>query len=184
MGRNLLPQEDKTSDQHTHEREIAERGNHRVHRSQHRLVGDHIRKGSRNEIQRDKANRTDNQRPHPENPMFGQVGKQLSASHQHTQQEQRGSLEKRPYPHAHNRLNNWPSQRLDLTIAQKSGCERNGYIRCYEHAKRGCRHIVRIYHRIEKLAEFESWSIRIIAAMRIARSLHLQTNTSTTPIIE
>ena len=32
-------------------------------------------------------------------------------------------------PHAHNRLNNWPSQRLDLTIAQKSGCERNGYIR-------------------------------------------------------
>ena len=36
---------------------------------------------------------------------------------------------KRPYPHAHNRLNNWPSQRLDLTIAQKSGCERNGYIR-------------------------------------------------------
>ena len=98
MGRNLLPQEDETSDQHTHEREIAERGNHRIHRSQHRLVGDHIRQGSRNEIQRDKADRADNQRPHPENPMFGQFGKQLSASDQHTQQEQRGSLEETSVP--------------------------------------------------------------------------------------
>ena len=156
MGRNLLPQEDKTSDQHTHEREIAERGNHRVHRSQHRLVGDHIRKGSRNEIQRDKANRTDNQLPHPENPMFGQVGKQLSASHQHTQQEQRGSLEKTSVPPC-------PQQAEQLAVP-KVGLNHRPEIRLRKERihtlamntpNAGCRHIVRIYHRIEKLAEFE-----------------------------
>lgn len=155
MGRNLLPQEDKTSDQHTHEREIAERGNHRVHRSQHRLVGDHIRKGSRNEIQRDKANRTDNQRPHPENPMFGQVGKQLSASHQHTQQEQRGSLEKTSVPPCPQQAEQLPSQRLDLPSPRNPAAKGTDTYVGYEHAKRRCRHIVRIYHRIEKLAEFE-----------------------------
>ena len=54
---------------------------------------------------------------------------------------------KRPYPHAHNRLNNWPSEiRLRKerihTLAMNT-------------PNAGCRHIVRIYHRIEKLAEFE-----------------------------
>ena len=65
-----------------------------------------------------------------ENPMFGQVGKQLSASHQHTQQEQRGSLEKTsvpPCPQQAERLRR--PKGWTLTIAQKSGCERNGYIR-------------------------------------------------------
>ncbi len=50
MGRNLLPQENEAGHQHAHEREIAERGDNRVHRSQHRLIGDQARKGSRNEI--------------------------------------------------------------------------------------------------------------------------------------
>lgn len=130
MGRNLLPQENEAGHQHAHEREIAERGDNRVHRSQHRLIGDQARKGSRNEIQGDKTDRTYNQRPHPENTMFGQVDKQPSAPDQHAQQEQRGRLEETSVPpRPHNRLNNWPSQRLDLTIAQKSGCERNGYMR-------------------------------------------------------
>lgn len=62
---------------------------------------------------------------------------------------------KRPYPHAHNRLNNWPSQRLDLTIAQKPARKERIPTLAMNTPNAGCRHIVRIYHRIEKLAEFE-----------------------------
>ncbi len=156
MGRNLLPQENEAGHQHAHEREIAERGDNRVHRSQHRLIGDQARKGSRNEIQGDKTDRTYNQRPHPENTMFGQVDKQPSAPDQHAQQEQRGRLEETSVPPR-------PQQAEQLAVP-KVRLDHRPEIRLRKewiHAlavnipSAGCRHIAGIHQRIEKLAEFE-----------------------------
>ena len=93
MCRNLLPQKYEACNQHTHKGEIAERRDYGIHRGQHRLIGNHIRQGGCDEIQRDKTDCSYNQSPHPEHAVFGQIHKQLLTADQHPQQEQRGSLE-------------------------------------------------------------------------------------------